>query len=104
MYKRIDKLLTEQDSLAQANQVAEERIANIRTVRAFGQEEREFQRYNEQIDHIMELVRKEALAKGTFFAMVRKLLPQISMKIVEYYLIFSKFFLLELFQQSYYYQ
>jgi len=58
-----------QDSLATATQVAEERIANIRTVRSFGQESREFKRYDDSIDMVMQLAYKEALAKGTFFSL-----------------------------------
>ncbi|KAK4037110.1 ABC transporter [Daphnia magna] len=58
-----------QDALAQATQVAEERIANVRTVRAFGQENREFARYDERIEHVLELGYKEAKAKGIFFAL-----------------------------------
>ena len=58
--------------MAQATQVTEERISNIRTVRAFGQENREFARYNEQIDHVLSLGYKEAKARGTFFALVIK--------------------------------
>lgn len=59
-----------QDSLASATQVAEERIANIRTVRSFGQEIREFKRYDDSIDVVMQLAYKEALARGTFFSLV----------------------------------
>ncbi|KAI9552331.1 ABC transporter [Daphnia sinensis] len=58
-----------QDALAQATQVAEERIANVRTVRAFGQENREFARYDERIEHVLQLGYKEAKAKGIFFAL-----------------------------------
>jgi len=58
-----------QDSLASATQVAEERIANIRTVRSFGQEIREFKRYDDSIDVVMQLAYKEALARGTFFSL-----------------------------------
>lgn len=47
-----------------------ERIANVRTVRAFGQENREFARYDERIEHVLELGYKEAKAKGIFFALV----------------------------------
>lgn len=59
-----------QDSLAQATQVAEERISNIRTVRAFGQEEKEFLRYNDRIDHAMMLGYKESMARGIFMGVV----------------------------------
>ncbi|XP_046632752.1 ATP-binding cassette sub-family B member 10, mitochondrial-like [Daphnia pulicaria] len=71
VYGRFVKKITKkvQDALAQATQVTEERISNIRTVRAFGQEKREFERYNEQIDHVLTLGYKEAKARGTFFAL-----------------------------------
>lgn len=62
--------MRKQDALAQATQVAEERIANIRTVRAFGQENSEFQRYDDRIEHVLNLGYKEAKAKGVFFALV----------------------------------
>ena len=52
-------------------QVAEERIANMRTVRAFVQEEREQQVYNQQITNVLNLTYKEALARGVFWATVR---------------------------------
>ena len=73
-YGRFVRKITQrvQDSLAAATQVAEERIANIRTVRAFGQETREFERYNEKIKQLMELAYREAWAKGTFFALVNQ--------------------------------
>lgn len=56
-----------QDSLAGATQVAEERISNIRTVRAFGQEKTEIDRYNSGITHVLKLSYKEALARGIFW-------------------------------------
>nr|QST14984.1 ABCB10 protein [Diaphanosoma celebensis] len=70
-YGRVVKKISRsvQDSLAQATDVAEERIANIRTVRAFGQEEREFQRYSDKIEEIMRVIQKEALARATFYSL-----------------------------------
>lgn len=56
-----------QDSLAQATQLAEERIGNIRTVRAFGKEATEVQKYSHRVDHVMQLARKEAFARAGFF-------------------------------------
>ncbi|XP_042868828.1 ATP-binding cassette sub-family B member 10, mitochondrial-like isoform X1 [Penaeus japonicus] len=58
-----------QDTLAQATQVAEERIANVRTVRSFAQELKEIQTYDSKIDHVLKLTYKESLAKGIFFGM-----------------------------------
>lgn len=51
-------------------QVAEERLANIRTVRAFVQEKKEVVAYNAKIDDVLHLSYKEALARGVFWAMV----------------------------------
>lgn len=56
--------------MAEATQVAEERIANIRTVRSFGQENSEFQRYENKIEHVLALGYKEAMARGIFFGLV----------------------------------
>lgn len=58
-----------QDSLAGATQTAEEKIANIRTVRAFAHEDRETQIYNSKIEHVLKLSYKEALARGIFWGM-----------------------------------
>ncbi|XP_004692999.1 PREDICTED: ATP-binding cassette sub-family B member 10, mitochondrial, partial [Condylura cristata] len=69
IYGRYLRKLTKdkQDSLAQATQLAEERIGNIRTVRAFGQEMTEMDKYNSKVDHVMQLARKEAFARAGFF-------------------------------------
>ncbi|XP_076312810.1 ATP-binding cassette sub-family B member 10, mitochondrial [Tachypleus tridentatus] len=56
-----------QDSLADSTQVAEEYISNIRTVRAFAQEEQESHRYGEKINIILQLSKKESLARAIFF-------------------------------------
>ncbi|KAK3710549.1 hypothetical protein QZH41_009372, partial [Actinostola sp. cb2023] len=69
VYGRFLKRITRkvQDSLADATQVAEERISNIRVVRAFGQEKKEIDRYAQNIDHVFQLSLKEALARAVFF-------------------------------------
>ncbi|XP_058525547.1 ATP-binding cassette sub-family B member 10, mitochondrial isoform X6 [Ochotona princeps] len=69
IYGRYLRKLTKvrQDSLAQATQLAEERIGNIRTVRAFGKEVNEMEKYASQMDHVMQLSRKEAFARAGFF-------------------------------------
>lgn len=59
-----------QDSLAASNQVAEEKIANIRTVKAFSQEKREMSRYGEKMNEVLQLSIKESLMRGLFFSMV----------------------------------
>lgn len=69
LYGRYLRKLTKvtQDSLAQATQLAEERIGNIRTVRAFGKEATEIEKYTNKVDRVMQLARKEAFARAGFF-------------------------------------
>ncbi|KAK6182684.1 hypothetical protein SNE40_010309 [Patella caerulea] len=69
IYGRYIKKITKkiQDSLANATQVAEERISNVRTVRAFAQESKECQSYSEKISKVLQLQYKEALAQGVFW-------------------------------------
>ncbi|XP_059533681.1 ATP-binding cassette sub-family B member 10, mitochondrial [Myotis daubentonii] len=69
IYGRYLRKLTKltQDSLAQATQLAEERIGNIRTVRAFGKEMTEIEKYTSKVDFVMQLARKEAIARAGFF-------------------------------------
>uniref|UniRef100_A0A671UDW3 ATP-binding cassette sub-family B member 10, mitochondrial n=2 Tax=Sparus aurata TaxID=8175 RepID=A0A671UDW3_SPAAU len=56
-----------QDALAQATQLAEERISNMRTVRAFGKELSEVNTYTEKTDQVFSLARKEAVLRAGFF-------------------------------------
>jgi len=72
IYGRYVKKISQQvqDSLADATQVAEERIANIRTVRAFSQEALEEKAYANKITKVLQLSYKDALARGLFFGMV----------------------------------
>lgn len=51
-------------------QIAEERIGNIRTVRAFSAEKLEERRYTNKVDGVMNLAYKDALAKAGFFGSV----------------------------------
>uniref|UniRef100_A0A2K5JCY1 ATP-binding cassette sub-family B member 10, mitochondrial n=2 Tax=Colobus angolensis palliatus TaxID=336983 RepID=A0A2K5JCY1_COLAP len=69
IYGRYLRKLTKvtQDSLAQATQLAEERIGNVRTVRAFGKEMTEREKYASKVDYVMQLARKEAFARAGFF-------------------------------------
>uniref|UniRef100_A0A2K5R0S6 ATP-binding cassette sub-family B member 10, mitochondrial n=1 Tax=Cebus imitator TaxID=2715852 RepID=A0A2K5R0S6_CEBIM len=69
IYGRYLRKLTKvtQDSLAQATQLAEERIGNVRTVRAFGKEMTEIEKYASKVDYVMQLARKEAFARAGFF-------------------------------------
>ncbi|KAG8280911.1 ATP-binding cassette sub- B member 10, mitochondrial [Homalodisca vitripennis] len=71
VYGRFVRNITKrvQDSLAEATQVAEERIGNIRTVKAFSQEQREIQTYADRMQHVLELATKESLARGIFYGM-----------------------------------
>lgn len=45
-------------------------MANIRTVRAFAQEEKEVEKYNRRIDKVLKLAYKDCLGKSTFFGLV----------------------------------
>lgn len=54
------------DAYAGANQVASERIAAIRTIRLFGAEEYEMERYSRRVDATFGLGRKVAIADGVF--------------------------------------
>ncbi|GAA6220103.1 ATP-binding cassette sub-family B member 10, mitochondrial [Lates japonicus] len=56
-----------QDALAQATQLAEERISNMRTVRAFGKEMSEVNKYTEKADYVFSLARKEAALLAGFY-------------------------------------
>ncbi|NWS44513.1 ABCBA protein, partial [Probosciger aterrimus] len=46
---------------------SEERIGNIRTVRAFGHEVAEMEKYTKKADYVLQLAKKEALARAGFF-------------------------------------
>lgn len=59
-----------QDSLADTTKVAEERISNVRTVKSFAQEPKEFVTYNTSIDRVLQLCYKEAKARALFYGMV----------------------------------
>lgn len=50
--------------------MAEERIGNIRTVKAFSQEQAEMKRYTTKVQNVLELAKKEAWARGIFYGMV----------------------------------
>nr|XP_033794770.1 ATP-binding cassette sub-family B member 10, mitochondrial isoform X1 [Geotrypetes seraphini] len=69
LYGRYLRRLTRltQDSLAEATQLAEERIGNLRTVRAFGKEMIEMEKYKSKIDYVLQFANKEALARAGFF-------------------------------------
>ncbi|KAM9764938.1 ATP-binding cassette sub-family B member 10, mitochondrial [Menidia menidia] len=56
-----------QDALAQATQLAEERLSNMRTVRAFGKELSEVTKYTQKTDQVLGLAKKEAMMRAGFF-------------------------------------
>jgi ABC transporter fused permease/ATP-binding protein len=67
--RRIRKLSRDvQDALAAANEVAEESLSGIRTVRAFTAEAREVERYGEAVSRSFDLARSRAKAGGLFMA------------------------------------
>lgn len=65
--KKISKDL--QSGFAVVNTTAEERISNIRTVKAFAQEGREIDRYSAKLQDVLKLCYKESLYRGMFFGM-----------------------------------
>nr|AEE61847.1 unknown [Dendroctonus ponderosae] len=58
-----------QDSLADATKVAEEKISNMRTVKAFAQEPREIENYIHSIKNVLNLGYLEAKARAVFYGM-----------------------------------
>lgn len=58
-----------QDVLADASQVSEEKISNIRTVRTFGQENKEVDLYKSKIDNVLTMGYKESKARAFFYGM-----------------------------------
>ena len=72
IYGRYVRSITKrvQDKLADSSQVAEERFSNMRTVRAFAQEYKEVERYNNTIEDVYQLSKKEAIARAVFFGFV----------------------------------
>ena len=51
-------------------QLAEERISNMRTVRAFGKELVEVSKYIQKTDQVFTLAKKEAVIRAGFFGVV----------------------------------
>ncbi|KAH6590081.1 hypothetical protein BASA61_005374 [Batrachochytrium salamandrivorans] len=68
-YGRFVRKLSRQttDSTAEITKFAEEKISNIRTVRAFSQEGKEILQYNNKVHDVYKLGIREALASGLFF-------------------------------------
>uniref|UniRef100_A0A2S2PEK1 ATP-binding cassette sub-family B member 10, mitochondrial n=1 Tax=Schizaphis graminum TaxID=13262 RepID=A0A2S2PEK1_SCHGA len=71
IYGRFVRKITRsvQDSLAVSNQVAEEKISNIRTVKAFSQEKKEMFLYEKKMNEVLQLSIKESFMRGLFFGM-----------------------------------
>lgn len=71
MYGRFIKKISRQvqDSIADLNVIAEERISNIRTVKAFAQEGNEIKKYSIKLEDLLKLCYKESLYKGIFYGM-----------------------------------
>ena len=58
-----------QDSLAASTEIAEEKLSNIRTVRAFAMEKREIDAYGAKINDVLNTSYKEALVNAKFYGM-----------------------------------
>jgi len=58
-----------QDSLAAATELAEEKLSNIRTVRAFAMENREMEAYKCKVDNVLDKSYKEAMINAKFYGM-----------------------------------
>ena len=74
MGKKVRKTGKEvQDALAQSTQVAEEKISNIRTVKAFGKENQEIKSYDSEMINVLNKSMNEALVQAKFYGMVSDL-------------------------------
>lgn len=51
-------------------QLAEEKISNVKTVKAFSKEAKECESYGQRIEKVLQLAYKESLAVGSFYATV----------------------------------
>lgn len=58
-----------QDSLAETSDLAEEKISNIKTVKAFSKESLECESYASRIQNLLKLAYKESLAVGSFYGL-----------------------------------
>lgn len=65
--KKISKNV--QNGLAQLNTTAEEKISNIRTVKAFAQEINEIKTYETKLNELLTICYKESLYRGMFFGL-----------------------------------
>lgn len=71
IYGRFVRGITKQlqDSLAETSELAEEKISNIKTVKAFSKERAECEMYGRRIENLLKLAYKESLAVGSFYGM-----------------------------------
>lgn len=69
-YTRLSWNGVSQDSLADATQLAEERISNVRTVNAFAKQEQEVEAFNSKMDKVLGISAREALVHAKFYGMV----------------------------------
>jgi len=68
MGRRVKKISKEvQDALAASTSLAQEKLSNIRTVRAFAMEHREVEHYNDKLEQVLEKARSEAMIQATFY-------------------------------------
>lgn len=72
IYGRYVRKITQktQTALAESTQVAEEKISNVRTVRAFAREDMETSYYSKMVSKVLEYGRREALARGIFYGLM----------------------------------
>lgn len=72
VYGRFLRKITQnvQDTLADATQVAEEKISNMRTVKTFSCEHREIGTYSKAIQRVLQLGYQESKARALFYGMV----------------------------------
>lgn len=71
IYGRFVKKISKdvQSSLAILNTTAEEKISNIRTVKAFAQENNEVKIYSTKLENLLKLCYKESFYRGIFFGL-----------------------------------
>ncbi|XP_053608432.1 ATP-binding cassette sub-family B member 10, mitochondrial-like [Plodia interpunctella] len=58
-----------QDTLAETSELAEEKISNIKTVKAFSKEKSECKVYAQRIENLLKLAYKESMAVGSFYGL-----------------------------------
>ncbi|XP_013173003.1 PREDICTED: ATP-binding cassette sub-family B member 10, mitochondrial-like [Papilio xuthus] len=71
IYGRFVRSITRQlqKTLADTSELAEEKISNIKTVKAFSKEAKECESYAQRIETVLQLAYKESLAVGSFYGM-----------------------------------